>query len=86
VTLKTRREIQRAHDILKAIVLGEVPIDEESDSLRVNGESLRMMLIQASLDTLCWVLEHKHNTAFAENLVRIESALERIGFVLKEVQ
>lgn len=83
--MKTAKEVQRAHDILKAILLGEVPIDTENDD-KVNGVSVKMMLVQTSLDALCWVLEHKHNPSFAENIAHIEAALESIGFVLKEVQ
>ena len=75
--MKGEREVHRAHDILKAIMLGEVPIEADQE---------RTKLIHASLDTLCWVLEHDHNTTFNENLARIESALAERGIVLREVQ
>ncbi len=77
--MKSRREVQRAHDILKAILLKEVPIDHDD-----GGE--RLKLIHSALDTLCWVLEHGHNSTFADNLALIETALAEKGFVLREVQ
>jgi hypothetical protein len=79
--MKTPKEVQRAHDILTAIVLGEVPVNHDGPD-----DHLKMMMLQTSLDTLCWVLGHQHNATFGGNIARIESQLESIGFVLKEVQ
>jgi len=67
-------EIQRAHDLLIPVLLGEIelPIDE------ADKRSL-----QAAVDVLCWVLRHDHNDAFATNLKRIERLARAQGLVLR---
>lgn len=68
-----RAEIQRAHDILVGVVLGEVLLD---DPLASNPG------LRGALDALCWVLRHTHNTAFATNLATIERECQDRGYVL----
>ncbi len=75
--MKSEREIQRAHDLLTGIVLGEVPVKFSPDVQEG---------VIAALDALCWVLGHEHNQSFAGNLAEIEKALEQAGWVLAEVQ
>lgn len=72
-------EIQRAHDILAAVVLGEVP------GVFPNAES--HAALTAALDALCWVLQHGHegNNNFAENLARIHRYAENQGRRLNRV-
>jgi hypothetical protein len=70
--MKTQDEIQRAHDILAAIILKEVP-------LQVKDEQMEGLL--GSADVLCWMLEHEHNKSFQENLKRIEDAFQKMGIV-----
>jgi hypothetical protein len=68
--MKTQDEIQRAHDILAAIILKEVP-------LQVKDEQMERLL--GSADVLCWMLEHEHNKSFQENLKRIEDTFQQMG-------
>jgi hypothetical protein len=77
IVLRDGLEIQRAHDILKALVMEEVPFDMQGCS------PVQLAGIHAALDTLCWVLGHRHNTAFEGNLEKIERALEAKGFKLR---
>ena len=63
----------RAHDILSAFVLGEVP--------GVKSKASREL--HAALDVLCWVLGHDHNPAFAENLDTLASLAAAQGYELK---
>lgn len=76
--MRPELEIQRAHDILTAVVLGEVPA-------RPTGPAQEQIL-KAALDALCWVLEHdktdEKNHAFADNLRFIEEGLTARGFHL----
>ncbi|MGH9665770.1 MAG: hypothetical protein ACRD9L_15195 [Bryobacteraceae bacterium] len=39
-------------------------------------EPIALHYISAALDVLCWVLEHPHNPNFADNLSRLERAVE----------
>jgi hypothetical protein len=66
-------EIQRAHDILIAVKLGEVMV------LVPDDDSLT-----AAIDVLCWVLRHDHNQTFAENLAGLEAAIAATGAVLHD--
>ena len=75
--MKTEAEIQRAHDILAAIILKEVP-------LQVRPEQMERML--GSADVLCWLLDHDHNQSFTENLKRIEDAFAQMGIVENQVR
>lgn len=66
-------EVQRAHDKLVAIVLGEVPSpfpDEDETPIR------------AALDVLCWALNHTHADGFARTLNTIDTFLDQRGFRL----
>ena len=73
--MRSQDELQRAHDLLHGIVLGEVPVGVP--------EADRPILV-ASLDVLCWALRHDHNPAFAENLATFEEELARLGYVLEK--
>jgi hypothetical protein len=68
--VKTKEEIQRAHDILAALILQEVP-------LRLDPEALQR--IHGSADVLCWLLDHEHNRSFQNNLERIEAAFKEMN-------
>lgn len=74
--MKTEIEIHRAHDILVAISLGEVPCVVSDKGA-----------MHAALDALCWVLghddgQHGCNTAFGDNLRQVEDELGKRGFLL----
>mgnify|MGYP001601445713 CR=1 FL=1 len=72
--MRVKREIQRAHDILISVILGDVTIDE--------GTEDDLSRLRAAADTLCWVLSHGHNTQFADNLAAIEAEIPAAGFAL----
>ncbi len=72
--MKTQMEIQRMHDILTAVMLGEVPVQLKPDTKKY---------LHASADVLCWILEHDHNVAFASNMANLEKYLSDKGFVLE---
>jgi hypothetical protein len=69
--MKSQDEIQRAHDMLVAIILGEVPNPFPADALP---------FLQANCDVLCWLLGCEHNKTFAENLDNAEAALSSAGY------
>ncbi len=74
--MKSEMEIQRAHDLIAGLVLGEAPL--------VFGENEGRAA--AALDTLCWVLGHQHagsGTAFEKNLIAAEAEAAAMGFVLE---
>ena len=65
--------VQRAHDLLTSVVLGEVPV-KPPDEL--------MPELMGALSALCWVLNHDHNPMLYNNLAAIEKELLRRGYVL----
>ena len=67
--------IQRAHDLLTSVVLGEVPV-KPPDEL--------MPELMGALSALCWVLNHDHNPMLYNNLAAIEKELLRRGYVLTQ--
>lgn len=71
--MKTEADVQQAHDILIAFILGEVPIQlpQETDT------GLRI-----ACDVLCWMLEHDHNIHFQKNLDELMKFAEVKGFAL----
>lgn len=73
--MKKEAEVQRAHDILIAFLLGEVPIKlpKETDTA-----------LRIAYDVLCWCLEHNHNTHFAKNLKTLENLAHQKGYQLTE--
>jgi predicted glycoside hydrolase/deacetylase ChbG (UPF0249 family) len=71
--LRQAAEIQRAHDVLTAVILKEVDLELEDDALlRVAG------------DALCWVLQHSHNVSFATNLAKLEEMIAEAGYELDD--
>jgi hypothetical protein len=71
--LRQAAEIQRAHDILTAVITGDVDIEMEDDQLW-----------RAAADVLCWVLQHDHNDAFARNLANLEETIAEAGYELED--
>lgn len=68
-TTRPPMEIQRAHDLLVGIILGETPVTREEIKKQCSPPA----------SVLCWVLQHDHNKAFGELLERIEQALSSMG-------
>lgn len=79
--IRDANEIQKAHDILLPLLAPNTGLPQDAIAQVIGNDADRMM-IHAMLDTLCWVLEHDHNTAFATNLERIKSKLEELGFYI----
>lgn len=69
--MKTTDEIQRAHDTLLSVVLGEVKIGLPQEVLRD---------AQNNASVLCWVLEHEHNQTFQTNLDMLREAISAAGY------
>ena len=75
--MRDESEIQRAHDILVAVVTGELgPV------VALNPEA--EAAFHGALDVLCWILRHDHNTAFTKNVARIEEWAKSQGYRLKK--
>ena len=72
-TPRTEDEIQRAHDVLRAL-LCDVPV---AMSENVQTE------VTVALDVLCWVLGHEHNETFATNLQAVEDLIVQTGVMMK---
>ncbi len=66
--MKNRDEIQRAHDLLNAVLKGDVIYVTGADEYALRG----------ALDVLCWILGHDENAAFAENLKRMTSLIQNV--------
>ena len=71
--MKTQDDVQRAHDTLIGIILGESPI-------KVHAQHKKLLSAQA--DVLCWFLGCEHNDAFRRNLDSIEMSIRKSGVVL----
>lgn len=78
VALKWREEIQRAHDMLSAVVLREVNVEVPVGFGLVVVD---LELLSAQCDVLCWILEHDHNFAFENNLKALRAEFDRRGIV-----
>jgi len=71
--MKPQDDVQRAHDMLIGIILGEAPI-------KVNAQQKRLLMAQA--DVLCWFLDCEHNDSFRRNLDSIEMSMRKTGTML----
>lgn len=70
----SENDMQRAHDILHAVLQHEIPgiiVPDEDEAL-----------LNVALDVLCWCLQHQ-NGAFAANMHRLEEVAERNGVVFE---
>jgi len=77
IGLRPLSEMQRAHDQLVGIVLGEVEIGLDEEEVRH---------LDTAASVLCWVLGHNHNMTFADNLAKLEKATKAAGYELKDGQ
>jgi len=75
--VRYRAEITKAHDVITAVLRGEVKVDLEHHERRI---------LQAALDTLCWVLLHPHNDRFEQGLQALLTAMQEAGYELQRVQ
>lgn len=79
--IRDEDEIQRAHDILAAVALGEVPAEPPSET----DDDFQGAYFQGALDALCWVLHHVHNPQFSENLALLEASIKARGYKLERL-
>lgn len=78
--MRNLRDIQRAHDLLSSVAADDIPsLDSDTSELE---EMITQIAIHAAADVLCWVLEHDHNPAFADNLVVLEKYARDCGLEL----
>lgn len=73
--MRSELEIQRAHDMLIALILREVPNPLSPESIHA---------LRVACDVLCWALEHDHNDTFGRHLAGLEQALASAGFKLEK--
>ncbi len=71
--MKSQADAQRAHDMLMAVILGDIPIRPAAAD--------RSALAQA-VGVLCWLLEHEHNGAFANSLAALDADAAAAGYTL----
>lgn len=76
--MRTEDEIQRAHDQLVGILLGETKF------AKVEKRILRDTHVAASV--LCWVLEHDHNPLFAAFLADLQKVTTEAGYTLERYE
>lgn len=76
--MRSQEEIQRAHDLLTGLLIGEIPSPFLDDDNR--------LAIHCAADVLCWVLSHDHNQKFAENLAQVEEYVKAAGFELTRAE
>lgn len=69
--MKGEDEVQRAHDILIGLISGAVKVGASEKF--INDAAI-------ACDVLCWILEHKHNNEFEDNLKRLEGWAEAKGY------
>ena len=72
--MKSPDELEQAHDLLVAILLGEIP------ELNITPEI--GALLNAAATTLCWVLDHDHNPQFENNLERLKKQIAGLDYIL----
>jgi hypothetical protein len=65
--MRSESEIQEAHDLLTGFFLEKYPMPPCQKTI---------LAMHATADVLCWVLEHKHNPAFDENLKQLRAIAE----------
>jgi NADH:ubiquinone oxidoreductase subunit E len=75
VKVRDANEIQKTHDLLVALILGEV----EYPSMILDDPAMKQN-IRICADVLCWVLCHEHNKAFENNLKVIRTELAQMGY------
>lgn len=83
--MKTQAEIQRAHDILISVIVGDV-LNPLNPTKKFDGSTADERVLMETAATLCWVLEHDHNPTFGKNLDFINQRLEVLGYKLERRQ
>jgi hypothetical protein len=76
--MRSKHEVQRAHDLLLSLFMGMKDLRPQI----VKAEKINLMI--AAADALCWVLGHDHNDSFRSNLQAIERLLAEVGITIVE--
>ena len=76
IKIRDALEIQKAHDMIVAIILDDVP--EEMHATEEQKQALAKMA-----SVLCWVLHHDHNVAFVDLMMQIEQIANDMGVVIE---
>ena len=74
--MKTELEIYKAHDLLVMLITKQAPVV-------IPPEAEKGLI--AAADVLCWVLEHKHNETFGNNLKSIEALFNECGLEITRI-
>ena len=74
--IRSAVEVQRAHDVLCAIVTGLVDIGCNPSEKRIWAQAVGV---------LCWALGHEHNTAFEDALAELEDEIAKRGYSFVEL-
>jgi hypothetical protein len=94
--MKSQHDIQRAHDLLAGVILGDAPspfgkpqsgefaklLAALDASDHKAADIIRFQLMQETASVLCWVLEHEHSTTFGQSLRNLERWLLEQGLEL----
>jgi hypothetical protein len=76
--MKDLNEIQKVHDMLVAVVLGDTP------KVKLHGGA--HIGARCAIDVLNWVLEGTAGNAFQQNVDRIKQSLEEAGYKIVEIR
>lgn len=75
--LRDFAEVQRAHDVLEALVQREIKIGQSDETIR------RAKLM---LTVLCWVLGHESGDDFASTVGSVENCAVAMGYRILDTQ
>ena len=73
-------KIQRAHDLIKHTLFNEDP------NIGVVCDPVNLIALKVAYDCLCWVLEHKDNPSFEENITDLEADYFGKGIIFDDSQ
>lgn len=76
--MKSKFEIQKAHDILHAVILKE-------DGLNIPLLPNALENVQAIHDCLCWILEHEGGITFENNMKMLQHEIRKRGFIMSQI-
>lgn len=74
--LRPALEIQKAHDLLVGIILGEV-FPTAPEEVKDHAKTCASVL--------CWVLHHDHNESFGTLITNLEANLQKAGYTIERL-
>lgn len=80
--MRSAIEIQKAHDSMVAIVLGEVP-NPFNPEKKFKPDTVEERVFMEQLSVLCWILGHDHNPTFGNNLAVMNHELAQMGYIIE---